>query len=70
MNCKDCEKAQKEYRQGKAGTYLRIDHANILVLACEKHFDMVTQTIYEELQKSTVKRPDMNERMEALSQKS
>jgi len=38
MSCKECSKVQKENREGKNLAYLRVNYADVLIGACNKHF--------------------------------
>lgn len=43
MSCEDCEKRQKENVKGKNLAYLRVGNANVLIGACDKHFNELRQ---------------------------
>jgi hypothetical protein len=39
MSCNDCEDVQKLNKEGKCLAFLRIGNANVLIGACDKHFN-------------------------------
>lgn len=41
MSCQDCERIQQENKQGKNCAFLRVGNGNVLVGACDKHFNQL-----------------------------
>ena len=39
MTCNECERIQKENLEGKNLAYLRIGKSNVLIGACDQHFN-------------------------------
>lgn len=39
MSCEECEEIQKNNKQNKDMAYLRIGNSNVLIGACDKHFN-------------------------------
>jgi len=45
MSCKDCDKIQEENLKGKNIGYIRVGNADVLVGACDKHFNELQRQI-------------------------
>lgn len=41
MTCKDCRATQAENRQGRNMAYLAVIGSNVLIGACDKHFNLI-----------------------------
>lgn len=41
MTCIECEKIQEDNRNGKNLAYIRIGKANVLIGACDEHFNLL-----------------------------
>ena len=39
MSCEDCERVQEENKSGNDCAYLRVGNSNLLIGACDKHFN-------------------------------
>ena len=45
MSCANCERIQEQNRQGCNTAYIRIGAANVLIGACDYHFNMLRQQV-------------------------
>ena len=45
MSCKACEEIQELNKRGDKCAYLRVGNANVLIGACDKHFNMLREQI-------------------------
>lgn len=57
MSCIDCELIQKLNTRGKKLAYYRFSNANVLIGACDKHFNQM----FGKSENQTVYRVDNNE---------
>lgn len=45
MSCEECDRIQELNKKGKDLAYLRINSSNVLIGACDKHFNMLKQQL-------------------------
>lgn len=53
MSCKDCDKIQEENKQGRNRAYIRIEAANVLIGACDKHFNILRRNMGQVIAEDT-----------------
>jgi hypothetical protein len=45
MTCKECEEIENQNMQGKNKAYLRVGNANVLICACDYHFNILRNNL-------------------------
>ena len=50
MSCVECSKIQELNKQGQSEAYMRVGAANVLIGACDKHFNELRQMMGKDVQ--------------------